>query len=206
MTKGKKRLRDCLGGKLRTQLENVAGNAEATWQEFQQGDNKQGHEHCEAVERNLDLLISDDKKETGLNETEIFVLLAACLLHDIGKVESSNRSGWQSEHGHRAMEIINENYDTLGLDRVHAAAVFGKLGTHDELSLVADMLKDKDEDVRLAATVILAKLATDVDAEGLLDLVAEKSQGWDEIAQSHYQALCLLDQKFYCPITPQEQT
>jgi hypothetical protein len=132
MPKGKKRLKDCLGEKLRSRFEYVATNAEATCQEFQKGDNKQGHDHCEAVERNLDLLIPDVKKENILNETEIFVLLAAAHLHDIGKVEGSNRSGWKSEHGHRGMEIINENYDKLGLDRVQAAAVAYVVGVHGD--------------------------------------------------------------------------
>lgn len=90
--------------------------------------------------------------------------------------------------------------------KVPAAGLLAGLATRDTLSLIAGMLNDKHYGVRQAATVILVKLATDVDAEGLLDLVAEKSQGWDEIALSHYQALCLLDQKFYCHITPQEQT
>ena len=132
MPKGKKRLRDCLGRRLSKQLESLAVNAEATCQEFQKGDNIQGAEHCKAVEKNLDLLIPDVKKESSLSETEIFVLLAAAHLHDIGKVEGSNRSGWKSEHGHRAQEIINENYDKLRLDRVQAVAVGYVAGVHGD--------------------------------------------------------------------------
>ncbi|MDP2815472.1 MAG: HD domain-containing protein, partial [Rectinemataceae bacterium] len=132
MPKGKKRLKDCLGVRLRNQFECIADNAEATCQEFQEGDNKQGHEHCEAVERNLDLLISDYKKEISLNETEIFVLLAASHLHDIGKVKGATRSGWKSEHGHRGMAIINENYDKLRLDRVQALSVGYVVGVHGD--------------------------------------------------------------------------
>ena len=132
MPKGKKRLRDCLGTRLRKQFDYLAVNAETTCQEFQKGDNRQGPEHCEAVEKNLDLLIPDIKKENTLNETEIFLLLATAHLHDIGKVEGSNRSGWKSEHGHRAMEVINENYDKLGLDRVQAAAVSYITGVHGD--------------------------------------------------------------------------
>ena len=98
MPKGKKHLRDCLGERLRKQFDYVATNAEATCQEFQKGDNKQGQEHCKAVEKNLQLLIPDFKKECSLNEVEIFVLLAAAHLHDIGKVEGPNRFGWKSEH------------------------------------------------------------------------------------------------------------
>ena len=104
MPKGKKRLKDCLGDRLRKQYEYVATHAEATCQEFQKGDNKQGHDHCVVVERNLDLLIPDVKKEKCLDETEIFVLLAALHLHDIGKIEGANRFGWKSEHGHRGMD------------------------------------------------------------------------------------------------------
>ena len=91
MPKGMKLLKDCLGDRLRKRYEYVATHAEATYQEFQKGDNKQGHDHCVAVERNLDLLIPDVKKENSLYETEIFVLLAAAHLHDIGKIEGANQ-------------------------------------------------------------------------------------------------------------------
>jgi HEAT repeat protein len=121
---------DCLGERLRSQFDYIATHAEATFQEFQKGDNRQGHNHCEAVEKNLDILIPDIKKENSLSETEIFVLLAAAHLHDIGKIEGSNRSGWKSEHGHRGMEIINQNYDKLGLDRVQAIAVGYLVSVH----------------------------------------------------------------------------
>jgi HEAT repeat protein len=60
--------------------------------------------------------------------------------------------------------------------------VIGKLVTRDDLPLITGMLKDNDSDVRRAAVEALARVATDVDAEGLLDLLAERSQGWDSIA------------------------
>jgi HEAT repeat protein len=88
--------------------------------------------------------------------------------------------------------------------RYAAAEAFGKLGNHDDLSFIAGMLKDQNAAVRGVAAETLAKLAAYVDAEGLLDLVSEGSQGWDSIARSHYEALCLLDRKFYCPILPDE--
>ena len=132
MPKGKKPLKDFLGERLRKKFEYVSTNAEATCQGFQKGDNQQGHEHCKAVERNLDFLIPDVKKENSLNETEIFVLSAAAHLHDIGKVGESSSFGWKSEHGRRGMEIINEHYDALGLDRVQAAAVGYIVGVHGD--------------------------------------------------------------------------
>ena len=78
------------------------------------------------------MLIPDVNKENSLNETEIFVLLAAAHLHDIGKVKRADRTGWKGEHGHRGMEIINENYNTLGLDRVQAVAVGYIVGVHGD--------------------------------------------------------------------------
>ena len=48
MPKGKKRLKDFLA-RLRNGFAYVSTNAEATCQEFQKGDNKQGREHCHAV-------------------------------------------------------------------------------------------------------------------------------------------------------------
>lgn len=95
MPKGKIKLKDCLSERLRKQFDYLETNTAKTFHEFQRGDNIQGHEHCKAVERNLDLLVPDSKKENGLNEISLFVLLAAAHLHDIGKVEGSTTSGWE---------------------------------------------------------------------------------------------------------------
>lgn len=130
MHKNKKLLKDFLGQRLRRQYEYISSNSEATCHEFQKGDNKQGHDHCLAVEKNLDLLIPDTEKQNGLNETEILVLLASAHLHDIGKIEGPCIMGWKSEHGQRGMGIINDQYDRLGLDRIQAAAVATIVGVH----------------------------------------------------------------------------
>ena len=122
MAKGEKTLREVLKGDLLTQINEIWRKGES-YQNGQKGDNIQGTLHCKAVETNLGKLIPDIKKEKELKQTDLFVLSVAACLHDIGKVVSDSAKGWKSDHGERSMEVILDQYDSLGLDRGQAIAV-----------------------------------------------------------------------------------
>jgi hypothetical protein len=140
MPKGEKDLRQFIKGKLRTQIDEVWRRAES-YHECQKGDNIQGRMHCETVEKNLSRLIPDEKKKKDMKPMELFILSAAACLHDIGKVVPDGAGGWKSDHGKRAMDILLEEYDKLGLDKGQAAAVGYIVGVHNDGRL--DELPDK---------------------------------------------------------------
>jgi len=131
MPKGEKDLRQFIKGKLRTQIYEVWRKAES-YHECQKGDNIQGRLHCETVGKNLSRLISDEKKKKDMKPVELFILSAAACLHDIGKVVPDGAGGWKRDHGKRAMEILLEEYDKLGLDKGQAAAVGYIVGVHND--------------------------------------------------------------------------
>lgn len=129
MTGGKKGLRECLQGELRTQLEDIWRKAE-DFHGKQRGDTIQDIKHCLTVEANLGILISDEKKEE-LGQTNLFFLSAAACLHDIGKVVGDDSIAWTGDHGERSEQIILQEYTALGLDRGQAAMVALIAGVHE---------------------------------------------------------------------------
>ena len=131
MPKGNKALREVIKGGLLTQL-NELWNKAGVYHDGQKGDNIQGTKHCIAVEKNLEKLIPDDKKEKELKPIDLFVLSAAACLHDIGKVVADDAKGWEGDHGKRSMEIILEEYDKLGLDKGQAIAVGYVVSVHGD--------------------------------------------------------------------------
>lgn len=116
MPEGKKKLRDCITDEvLRASIEKV-WILGISYQNAQQGDNDNSRNHCLRVEENLGRLISDDKKEKGLKQLDLFILSASACLHDIGKVASNDEKGWHSDHGVWSMRIMLAECDKLGLD------------------------------------------------------------------------------------------
>jgi hypothetical protein len=163
MPKGEKALRQFIKGKLRTQIDEVWRRAES-YHECQKGDNIQGRVHCETVETNLSRLISDKKKKKDMNPMELFILSAAACLHDIGKVVPDGAGGWKNDHGKRAMGILLEEYDKLGLDKGQAAAVSFIVGVHndgrmDDLPVMPYVIGSEEIDIiKLAAVFRLADM------------------------------------------------
>jgi len=131
MPKGNKALREVIKGDLLIQLNELWRKAES-YHDGQKGDNIQGTKHCIAVEKNLEKLIPDDKKEKELKPIDLFVLSAAACLLDIGKVVADDARGWKSDHGKQSMEIILEEYDKLGLDKGQAIAVGYVVSVHGD--------------------------------------------------------------------------
>jgi HEAT repeat protein len=84
--------------------------------------------------------------------------------------------------------------------RLAAVLALGEIGTRDDLDRIASMLNDEDRRVRHLALDSLVQLATLEDADCLLDQFADGVRGWNDIAQTHFEALCKLDSKFYCPV------
>jgi HEAT repeat protein len=156
MPKGEKDLRQFIKGKLRTQIDEIWRRAES-YHECQKGDNIQGRVHCESVETNLSRLISDEKKKKDMTPMELFILSAAACLHDISKVVPDGTGGWKRDHGKRAMDIILEEYDKLGLDKGQAVAVAFIVGVHndgrmDELPVKPYVIGSEEIDIiKLAA-------------------------------------------------------
>jgi tetratricopeptide (TPR) repeat protein len=75
-----------------------------------------GESHCESVEGNLDELISDEIKQE-MNEYEIFFLLAAVWLHDVGIMCAKSRSETNNEirekHHERSRKFVVEKLKDL---------------------------------------------------------------------------------------------
>lgn len=108
---------------------------------------------------------------------------------------------------HQEMEIIigllnDDKFDYDFYDDV--AKAIGKLCNHDDLEFICNLLENKHYPVRAEAMKTLVRIAIHEDAESLLDRIAKRAQIPDEIGQSHFEALCRLDHKFYCPVASDE--
>ena len=70
-------------------LQKMLDEAENSWlgQTGEKWGSYNGFPHIKNVERNVDKLVPDELKSRFSN-TEIFILLSAILLHDIGKLDS----------------------------------------------------------------------------------------------------------------------
>jgi HD superfamily phosphodiesterase len=82
------------------------------------GDTINGLKHVEDVENKLGLLIPHEIKEQ-LNDFDLYLLLSAVYLHDIGKVKRD----YYSHHSEISLEIINEHYPMLRIDNEHVATM-----------------------------------------------------------------------------------
>jgi hypothetical protein len=72
-----------------------------------------GEQHFAQVETNLDRLCTHfQKTDAGLNSQEIFVLLAACYLHDIGM--QSDEPNARAEHAQFAYDLILHSSAQIG--------------------------------------------------------------------------------------------
>lgn len=114
-------LRKHINGDYLTQINEVWRKGEE-YQPFQKGDNIQGKKHCETVEKNLSMLIPDEKMGK-LKQIDLFILSAAACLHDIGKAVEDDFNGSRSDHGVRSKDFIINKYEQLGLNRAQAIAV-----------------------------------------------------------------------------------
>lgn len=86
--------------------------------EYQQlyGDTLNGLTHIKDVESKIDRLIPDSIKE-DLTDLELFVLLSAIYLHDIGKIKS------YKNHPEVSKKIINDLHEQLGIDKCVAGTI-----------------------------------------------------------------------------------
>ncbi|ODS41779.1 MAG: hypothetical protein A7315_00250 [Candidatus Altiarchaeales archaeon WOR_SM1_79] len=119
MTKPNIKFRDLLKG---TEFEKGINNLISDSKNKVFGDlRKNGFEHSSKVEYYIDQLVPDEVKER-LNEFEIYVLLCAVYLHDIGYVKDSKLVS--KGHEKRSHDRILNQYPEFkeyGLDNVHKA-------------------------------------------------------------------------------------
>lgn len=140
---------------------------------FQQGpfDTYSGETHIRRVIQNIDLLIPDKYKE-DLSGIELYLLLVATWLHDIGKIrefDSSKSYGEQlAEHADRGFECIIKNSIEFGLDEKEALIIAYIVKGHGLLDI--SELPDKKGlgygeaiDIRKLAAIL--RLADDLDIE-----------------------------------------
>lgn len=116
-----------------------------------------GIKHSDAVIDVLDLLIAGLNTENQLEEVEIFCLLSAAYLHDVGmqrkypddeaRIEIISKSKnkpyifqdlIRDEHHLRSGRYIKENYKILGLDHIEAECVRLVSEAHRKVDLLSD--------------------------------------------------------------------
>lgn len=104
------------------EFEQVRKKAEGGVLDYQTiyGDTINGLSHVKDVEKKLDLLIPQYIK-ASLNDFEVYVLLSAVYLHDLGKI----RRNYYLHHSTISQEIISAYHSMLGIDNEHVATVIG---------------------------------------------------------------------------------
>ncbi len=82
----------------------------------------------------------------SLSAQEIFCLLAAALLHDIGMLEAVDKVGDQKaqkqirdSHHLRSEHYVKENYERLGLDKPEADAISEICRSHRKINIIEDI-------------------------------------------------------------------
>lgn len=137
--KGKSPIRDAIrnldntsGKVLWHQIQSIWGNAEKWLHAAQQSSDghEQGSHHCQRVEENLSTLIPEDWRGTRVSAVELFILSAACALHDSGK-----RGDSLGDHGIVAARRIWDHPEEFGLDPMQAHAVGWLVNTHNTRKL-----------------------------------------------------------------------
>ena len=117
-------------GNLRKRLDSIWIVGQESYQPFIKGATIQGNQHSLAIEENLGVLISDEKKR-ALKPLGCFLLSASACLHDLGKVVQDNHPGWNSNHGKRSAQMILQQYPDFGLTRAEAEAIAYVVSVHD---------------------------------------------------------------------------
>lgn len=102
------------------EFERIRKKAEGGLLDYQTiyGDTVNGLAHVKDVEAKLDRLIPDDTK-AQLSDFEVYLLLSAVYLHDIGKI----RQEYYAHHSQISQETIDKCHTMLGIDNEHVATV-----------------------------------------------------------------------------------
>lgn len=155
-----------------------------------------GSAHCEGVEAKLNELIPDDFKKE-LNEYEIFFLLSAVWLHDVGMTGFDDYEGFTREKHHelgRAL-IRKDQIKGIFLDE-HEKMVLGEL-IFGHCATLIDEIKEitrierknkKNETIRIRILACLLRLADVCDAShNRASGVILACKGVDPISKAHHE-------------------
>ncbi|MBA7551765.1 hypothetical protein ES705_44313 [subsurface metagenome] len=120
-TEGLRKILNNLNSKLYSEFQGIEERAKKL-SEYTQlyGDTLNGLTHIKDVESKIDRLIPDSIKN-NLTDFELFVLLSAIYLHDIGKIKN------YKIHPSVSKEIIRDFYDKLGINNKHVAETIAQV-------------------------------------------------------------------------------
>ena len=168
---------------------------------------KHNIDHSERVIKNLNLIISE-KLMNELNEYEIFFLLAAAYLHDIGMAnleikkdnemikklsEEEKKNHIRDNHHILSEEFINKEYRGISIKDHHQAGIIGKLCRgHRKIDIESyntDFIY-RDNPINLAFLTIFLQIADELDisfdripmTDGSIILPADK------VSREHWEA------------------
>ena len=183
-------LRKQLEDELDTRLKIVENKSREIWEKgelYHTYYTLHGMRHSNAVINILNLLVDGLNPEDQLNEIEIFYLLSSAYLHDVGmqckypedekEVESRSQLSDKTytlqdlirdEHHLRSGRYINENYKTLGLNRIEAGFVGLISEGHRKVNLSSTNYDRQPiglEKVRLRLLAALLRLADELDVD-----------------------------------------
>ncbi|MGB2841424.1 MAG: hypothetical protein WBC40_02920 [Halobacteriota archaeon] len=189
-------LKQQLGGNFPSKLEILEQEAEKIWKKgefYHVYYTLHGLDHSNSVIQILEKLIGGLNSEEKLNETEIFCLLSAAYLHDVGmlckysdddknaarKSESKKRPYSvqdliRDEHHVRSGRYIKEHRKDLQLDHIEAECVRLIVEGHRQIKLESDEYNERAiglTSVRVRLLSALLRLADE------LDLLPERAPG-----------------------------
>jgi tetratricopeptide (TPR) repeat protein len=154
-----------------------------------------GVSHCESVESNLNELIPDGIKN-NLNEYEIFLLLCAVWLHDIGMTSFEKCEDITREKHHELGRILirNDKINGIRLNEhekvVVGELVFGHCAQIDQIEEITriERLNNKSEIIRIKYLACLLRLADvcDVSHNRTHDVILA-SEAIDPISKVHHE-------------------
>ena len=111
-----------------------------------------GPDHALALLNNLDRAL--EPLEIDLNEEELYILISATLLHDIGMVgkinaDESSRNRIRSEHHLRSKAYILDNYSDLYIERKFRRQIADAASAHRKLNIEEHLTERKIGDSNL---------------------------------------------------------
>ena len=118
---------------------------------------QQGYLHCEAVENNIEKIISDDAKYNHFSPLELFLLSAAACYHDAGKSDDFDEG-----HATVAMRDIYSHPEKYHLSDPEGKVLSNIIGSHDideVFSETPETCPIGGEDVRIKLLSAIFRLA-----------------------------------------------
>lgn len=157
--------------------------------------------HLESVENIIDRILKEDFIE-GLADEEIFCLLSAIWLHDVGMIPINNekqefekktevqreefRTYVRENHHSRSKHYVKEHKEELHLNEFESRAIGNICKGHRSIDLSKLQDISSKNDIRVNALAALLRLADECDISEERESCLSSEGIMDEIIQEHY--------------------